>query len=141
MPAFTHRLRVAFGDVDHAGIVYYPRFFHYFHLAFEELFFTRLASDDEDGYRHVLDERRLGFPAVRAECDFKRPLRFGDWIEVQITADHVGTKSIALRYAIVAEATREVCAEGRVTCAVVDMRSFRSVPLPDDLRAIFEALR
>ena len=33
-----------FDDVDHAGIVYYPRFFHYFHLAFEELLFTAFAE-------------------------------------------------------------------------------------------------
>ena len=29
-------------------------------------------------YRDLLDHDRVGFPAVRAECDFKAPLRFGD---------------------------------------------------------------
>ena len=35
---FEFATPVRFADVDHAGIVYYPRFFHYFHMAFEELF-------------------------------------------------------------------------------------------------------
>ena len=29
--AFRTSIKVRFGDVDHAGIVYYPRFYIYFH--------------------------------------------------------------------------------------------------------------
>ena len=43
MPPFVFALPVRFADVDHAGIVYYPRFFHYFHVAFEELWRARIG--------------------------------------------------------------------------------------------------
>ena len=36
--AFRATIRVCFSDIDNAGIVYYPRFIHYFHLAMEEFF-------------------------------------------------------------------------------------------------------
>src|SRR5690606_1601196 len=74
--AFTTRARVRFGDEDHAQIVYYPRFFHFFHCAFEDFF-------DQQGfpYRACLAVDRVGWPAVHAEADFERPVRFGDELE------------------------------------------------------------
>jgi 4-hydroxybenzoyl-CoA thioesterase len=140
---FTQRVR--FDDVDHAGIVYYPRFFHYFHVTFEELFIARLGA--AAAYKDVLDRRRVGFPAVHAEADFKHPLRFGDEVEVVVTAPRVGQKSITFHYvAHKIDAGGNVggnvlAAEGTVTCAVVDLGTFRAVALPDDLRPLFEALR
>ena len=72
---FTYTTPVRFADVDHAGIVYYPRFFHFFHLAFEELWRARMGAR---AYSELLDSERIGFPAVRAECEFRAPLRFGE---------------------------------------------------------------
>ena len=63
MPPFVYATPVRFADVDHAGIVYYPRFFHFFHLAFEELWRARLGAR---AYVRLLDEDKIGFPAVRA---------------------------------------------------------------------------
>ena len=34
--AFRSKLKIRFGDIDRAGIVYYPRFMQYFHVAMEE---------------------------------------------------------------------------------------------------------
>ncbi len=139
MTIFSHTLRVAFDDVDHAGIVYYPRFFHYFHLAFEELLFDRLKH--KGGYRALLDVRRIGFPAVHTEADYKKPLRFGDLMVVEMRAEHVGSKSITLRYTVIARESGEICAEGKVTSAVVDLDHFRAIQIPDDLRVLFESIR
>ena len=55
MPAFVHSTPVRFADVDHAGIVYYPRFFHFFHLAFEELWRARLGAR---AYVELLEDRK-----------------------------------------------------------------------------------
>ena len=112
---FSYMTPVRFADVDHAGIVYYPRFFHYFHLAFEELWRTRIGPQ---AYSDIIDRDRIGFPAVRAECDFKSPLKFGDTAEIDVTVPRLGKKSITFRYRIyraaVPPSTRELCAEGQV---------------------------
>lgn len=129
---FTFATPVRFADVDHAGIVYYPRFFHYFHLAFEELWRARIGPQ---AYSEIIDRDRVGFPAVRAECDFKAPLKFGDTAEIEVTIPRLGTKSITFRYRIyraaVAGSTRALCAEGQVVCAVVDLARFVAVAIPE----------
>ena len=33
---FSKRLRYRFGDIDDAGIAYYPKLLHYLHCAFED---------------------------------------------------------------------------------------------------------
>jgi 4-hydroxybenzoyl-CoA thioesterase len=128
-------LRVRFGDVDHAGIVYYPRYFEYFHTAFEEMFMGAGAG----GYRHVVDDRSVGFPAVKVECEFRAPLRFGDEVDVEVTCERVGRSSVTLRYRSIKDGA--ATAEARITCACVDMKVLRAIPIPDDLRAMFESLR
>ena len=134
---FTYSLPVRFADVDHAGIVYYPRFFHYFHVAFEELWRTRMGAR---AYSELIDRDRVGFPAVRAECDFRAPLRFGDTAEVEVAITKLGGKSIAFRYRVYRAEPRVLCAEGRVTCAVVDLARFVAVHVPEHVAKMLQDL-
>lgn len=130
--SFSVQLPVRFADIDHAGIVYYPRFFHLFHLAFEELWRARVGAR---AYAELIDRDRVGFPAVRAECDFKGPLRFGDTAELEVSIPRLGTRSITFRYRVYRAADdardRSLCAEGQVVCAVVDLARFVAVPVPE----------
>ena len=139
MAAFTYRFPVRVADVDHAGLVYYPRFFHYFHVAFEELWRARVGAR---AYRDLLDGDRVGFPAVRAECDFKAPLRFGDEAEVELSIARMGESSIAFRYVVrnVTDGAPTMGADGRVVCAVVDLARFVAVPVPARLTEILADL-
>lgn len=132
MPPFIYTTPVRFADVDHAGIVYYPRFFHMFHLAFEELWRARMGPR---AYVELLDRDRIGFPAVKAECAFHAPLKFGDTVDIEVSVMRLGGKSITFRYRIyrAAEpsAERTSCAEGSVVCAVVDLARFVAVAVPE----------
>lgn len=131
---FTTSIPVRFADVDHAGIVYYPRFFHYFHVAFEELWRARMGAR---AYVELLDRDRVGFPAVRAECDFKAPLRFGDTLAIAVTIARLGKKSITFRYRIYKDTLDgALCAEGSVVCAVVDLARFVAVEPPARVTAM-----
>ena len=135
--SFTFATPVRFADVDHAGIVYYPRFFHMFHLAFEELWRTRIGPK---AYSELIDRDRIGFPAVKAECEFKAPLRFGDTAEIEVTVSRMGAKSITFRYRIYKQAPRTLAAEGSVVCAVVDLARFVATPVPDRVVAMLTDL-
>lgn len=129
--AFRTELRVRFGDEDHARIVYYPRFLHFFHCAFEDLF-------DHNGhpYKQVLDEDGVGWPAVHVEVDFRSPLRFGDTFVIDVWAAELGTKSATFAYRG-SVGDREV-ARARIKVACVGMETFRAQPIPDRYRALFE---
>ncbi len=50
--AFTSVQKFRFDDVDGAGIVYYPQFFHLCHAAFEDFFSAR---------RSELSPKRMSF--------------------------------------------------------------------------------
>ncbi|MCG3174712.1 MAG: 1,4-dihydroxy-2-naphthoyl-CoA hydrolase [Myxococcota bacterium] len=132
--AFVTRIKVGFADVDHAGIVFYPRFFEYFHEAFEA-FFTVFGGMP---YHEVLNRDRVGFPAVRAEADYQSPLRYGDEVDMTVTVARLGTKSAGFRYVGRRAADGTPCVEGRVTIVTVSMDSFRGIPIPDKFRALFE---
>ena len=67
--AFTSLLKIRFDDVDGAGIVYYPHFFHLCHNAFED-FFDDAASVS---YPQLINEKRRGFPTVAIHSDFSAP--------------------------------------------------------------------
>ena len=136
---FRYSQPVRFADIDHAGIVYYPRFFHMFHVAFEELWRARIGPQ---AYSDIIDKERIGFPAVRAECDFKAPLKFGDTADIEVSIPRLGSKSITFRYRIfrAGEEERPLCAEGQVVCAVVDLAKFVAVPVPERVVAMLQDL-
>ena len=123
--SFSYPTPVRFADVDHAGIVYYPRFFHLFHIAFEELWRARIGPK---AYSDIIDRDRIGFPAVKAECEFKSPLKFGDTAEIEVSIPRLGAKSITFRYRVFrAGDPRVLAAEGQVICAVDDLAKFVAV--------------
>jgi len=137
---FTCTTPVRFSDIDHAGIVYYPRFFHLFHLAFEELWRERLGPR---AYAQLLDTDRVGFPAVKADCEFVAPLRFGDTAEIEIAVTRFGDTSITFRYDVHRAADdrpKILCARGHVVCAVVDLARFVAIAIPERIRALLADL-
>ena len=53
---FHTQLDVRFGDVDPAGIAYYPKIFDFIHQAFESLWALHVGKR----YYHLVSEDRLG---------------------------------------------------------------------------------
>jgi len=134
---FVTPYSVRFADVDNAGIFYYPRFFHAFHVAFEE-YWERGAGRP---YHVVTGQDRIGFPAVRVECDFKRPVTFGDPMEIRVGVKRYGRTSIVFRYEMANRETGDLHCAAEITKVVVDMNTFRPAALPDHLRAMLDAIR
>jgi 4-hydroxybenzoyl-CoA thioesterase len=126
---------VRFEDVDAAGIVFFARFFNYAHEAMESL----LAGLD-GGYVRLINERRIGMPAVHADADFQSPARFGDVLRIEVTVPHVGNKSCAYRYAM-SQRSGAIVAIVTHTCVVSDLVRLKGIPIPDDVRALLSAHR
>jgi 4-hydroxybenzoyl-CoA thioesterase len=131
----THssNIEVRFGDEDHAGIVYYPRFFDFFHRAFEDFF-----KDHGVPYKEVLDVDNCGWPSVHAEADFKSPARFGDTLTMELEVERIGEKSATFAFRGVNRAEGRVVLTGKVTCVCIEMDTFAPQPIPDKYRAMFE---
>ncbi len=130
---FTTALKVRFGHEDHARIVYYPRVFHFFHCAFEDLFDVHAGT-----YRACLDAG-IGWPAVHAEADYRRPLHFGDLLAIGLQVRRIGRSSVTFEYVVKRGGDAQASVIGKVIVVCTDMTTLRSIDIPPKYRALFEA--
>jgi len=133
--SFRFRLETRFGDFDSAGIVYYPRYLHFCHVGMEE-FFRHVVGVD---YPAFLGEHGLGLPAVRTEVDHRRPIRYGDPIELEVEVTRVGSSSVEWRHRFWHAGGERPASECRVVTVLVDMASFEKRQVPGWLRAKLES--
>jgi len=128
---FRTPIKVCFGDIDNAGIVYYPRFMHYFHLAMEEFFAGEMGID----YADVLHKHNLSFPTVHLESDFRRKLRYGDQINMEVRVIHIGKSSITWGYkGYRMNGVEEIVVEGQNVTVCVKTDTFEKIQVPEWLR-------
>jgi len=131
---FTSVQKIRFDDVDGAGIVYYPKYFHLCHAAFEDFFDTAASIS----YPGLIRERRLGFPTVAVESSFTAPLAYGDVAVVELSVKQVGRTSVTFAYRIWRRRDGAPCFQAEVVTVLIDLDSQRPVPIPPELRAILE---
>jgi YbgC/YbaW family acyl-CoA thioester hydrolase len=92
MPVRSENL-IAWGDCDAAGIVYYPRYFHYMDIAFRAL--LRKAGLSQQ----MLTERfGANVPIIDAGAKFIAPTTFDDRLIVEAEVVHWGTTSFRVHY-------------------------------------------
>src|SRR5689334_1320140 len=125
--------RVEFSETDMAGIMHYSNFFRFMETA-EHGFYRTL------GFSVVLADHNppLGFPRVHAECDFKRPLRFEDLVEVHLLVQEKKSKSLTylFRFSNLSKTPVEEVARGSITIVCVAQQpsgKMSAVPVPADI--------
>ena len=144
----SHQQRVHFGDCDPAGIVYFPRFFNFFHETMESWFGAQLG----ESYADVILGRKIGFPTVHTEADFRIPCRLGEMLSIEMRLGEIGRSSLALHYCVREhqehqdENDREIRMEGHTVVVAFDMNPahdgyMRSVEIPADLREKMELFK
>jgi len=134
--AFRTQMKVCFSDIDYAGIVYYPRFLHYFHVALEEFFGSELGF----GYAEVLKKHRIGFPTVHLETNFFKPLHYDDHIGVDVKVLEIGRSSIKWGYEVyILGDKNELAVTGHNFTVCINVDSFKKIETPGWFRERLEA--
>ena len=88
---FITTRRVEFSETDMAGIVHFSNFCRYMEHA-EHAFFRSLG-------RSIVDrDLGVGWPRVHLSCDFKKPLRFEDEVEIHLLVSAKSSKSISYQF-------------------------------------------
>jgi 4-hydroxybenzoyl-CoA thioesterase len=131
---FTTSILVRFGDLDAAGIAYYPNLVNFLHEAFEDFFAGHVGRPYPEVFREG-----IGFPTVKVEMEFVSPVHYGDHVDIAVVVERVGRSSVQLRYEG-SVAGRPVF-RARNVMVVVDMKTFRPTPVPPELRERLEAAR
>ena len=126
---FRLRRRVEFSETDMAGIVHYSNFFRYMESA-EHAFFRSL------GFSIVTREvdTPMGWPRVHASCDYRRPLKFEDEVEIHLLVTGKKAKSLSyeFRFRKVNAAPAEEVARGAliVVCVRHEAGNMKSANIP-----------
>jgi YbgC/YbaW family acyl-CoA thioester hydrolase len=128
--AFRTQRRIEFADTDMAGIVHFANFFRFMEAA--EVEFLRslglsvaLAWEGEP----------LGLPRVSASCDYLRPARFEDLIEVAVSLRKLGRKSVTYRFEFSKD--NQPIARGEISavcCRTHGGQRLESVEIPPGIR-------
>jgi 4-hydroxybenzoyl-CoA thioesterase len=129
---FTTTILVRFGDLDPAGIAYYPRLVNFLHESFEDFFVGHVGRPYPEVYREG-----IGFPTVKVEMEFLSPVHYGDQVAIRVTVEKVGRSSVQIRYE--ASVDGHPVFRARNVAVVVDMRTFKPMALPAWLRERFAA--
>lgn len=127
---FRVKRRVEFADTDMAGIVHFSNFFRYMESAEVEFLRSRGLN-----VKLEWEGQRIGFPRVAASCDFIKPVTFGDEVEIAVTVERVGEKSVT--YAFEFSKGGEIIARGKVTsvcCRVLAENQLESVEIPESFK-------
>jgi len=124
---FTKRYRYRFGDIDEAGVAYYPAILHYFHVCFEDWWHDGLGVP----YPKILQDDRFGLPAVHIDVQFHAPIRYGDEPEVSLGVLRIGNSSIKFAFWMTIDGLSGPANLARVTTAAIDMDSWQKRSLPD----------
>jgi acyl-CoA thioester hydrolase len=130
---FTFRRRVEFCETDAAGIAHFSSLVQYAEQA-EHALFRSLGTSIHSA---VSDGSFLSWPRVRIEFDFHGSARFEDELDILVTVNKLGTKSIAYRFDF--KLNEKSIATGQVTsvcCRVDGQGELKSVPIPDELRQL-----
>jgi YbgC/YbaW family acyl-CoA thioester hydrolase len=136
---FKAMRRVEFSDTDMAGIMHYSNFFRFMETA-EHGFYRSL------GFSVVMKDRdpRLGWPRIHAECDYRKPLRFEDEVEIHLVVREKRTKAISYGFIFrrrAGEGWEEVARGGLVIVCVSHQPGggMTSVPIPEEITQRIEA--
>lgn len=124
---FITKAKVRFGDVDPAGIVFYPRYFEMLNDAVED-WFAAMGMD----FRSMHQEHRIGVPTVHLTCDFVAPSELGDDLTIEIKTVQVGRSSCTIDYVVRSGGGQiRVTAKGVLVC--MDLDSKRAIAWPKSL--------
>ena len=130
--AFQHIVTVRFNEVDRAGIAFFGRVYEYCHAVFEELLVAMGYS-----ISNVFDNGKWGMPLVHSHADYKRPMRLGEELTIEVTVPTIGDTSITFDYRVLGP-------EGDLRCTcqlvhvIVELETFKPREVPEDL---LEAVR
>lgn len=114
-------------DTDAAQVVHYSNFFRFFERA-EEEFYRSLGFTFTDTAR-----RGLWFPRVEAFCQYKKPARFNDLLEIELTVEDLKEKSVKYSFNVTNKETSVQFATGYIVLVVADKQTGKATQIPADI--------
>ena len=123
-------LRVRYAETDKMGVVYYANFLVWFEVARADLLRSLGWT-----YREM-EAAGVSLPVIEAHCEYARPARYDDEIEIRTEGQMVSPVKMRFNYTVVRRADQVVAAQGHTVHAAVDP-SGRPCRLPARVKEVF----
>jgi acyl-CoA thioester hydrolase len=128
---YTIRIPVRWGDMDAYGHVNNTVYFRYFEQA-------RCEWCEQMGFP-VSPNEATGAVIINASCTFLVPVNYPATVIVRMYAGEPGRSSVMTWYELFVEGQDKLHAEGAAKMVWMDNATGGSTPLPDVIRAVFDA--
>ncbi|HXG55358.1 MAG TPA: thioesterase family protein [Vicinamibacterales bacterium] len=130
MPHSVTHLRVRYAETDKMGVVYYANYLVWFEVARTDLLRSLGWS-----YREM-EAAGISLPVIEAHCEYRRPARYDDEIEVRTEGQMLSPVRMQFTYMIVRREDESTAASGHTVHAAVTPAG-RVCRLPDRIRQVF----
>jgi YbgC/YbaW family acyl-CoA thioester hydrolase len=125
---FRASFRVSWADTDAAQVVHFSNYLRFFEKA-EEEFYRHLGFSFSDAKL----SRGLWFPRVEVFCQYKKPARFNDILEVELTIEDLKEKSVRYGFKILNKETATLLANGHVVIVAADKQAGQATQIPKEI--------
>jgi YbgC/YbaW family acyl-CoA thioester hydrolase len=128
---FRTTRRVEFVDTDMAQIVHFSNFFRFMESAeidFLDALGLSVSMQTEEG-------KWIGFPRVSASCEYFKPAKFLDVVEITVRVETLGAKSVTYQFEFFKDG--ELLARGQITavcCRTLPDHRLESMEIPANIR-------
>ncbi len=126
----TSRIAVRWGDMDaynHVNNTVYFRYFEQARIEWAERMGSRVSPFED-----------VGPVIINASCTFLAPVNYPATVVVRMYAGSPGRTSLMTWYELFVEGEDRLYAEGAAKTVWMDMRSGKSVQIPQAVRALFD---
>ena len=131
---FRTEVRVQYADTDAMGVVHHANYIRWFEVGRTELM-------RELGFPYAELERiPVWIPIAQVSCDYKKPARYDDVVEVASVIADLGHASVCMSYEITNKATGEILATGFSRHGVTNDK-LKPVALVKVCPGLYEALK
>ncbi len=134
MYRFCQERQIGWGDLDSAGIVYYPRYYEWIdatsHMMFDDLGLNM---------KLLWQSRQLQFGLAETRCHYLKPGRYLDKIRIVSEIEDLGKKTVTLKTRIIRIEDDMVLAEAMEKRICIDSSNpeqMRAKDIPEDILAI-----
>lgn len=126
----TTSLRVRYAETDQMGVVYYANYFVWFEVARTDLLRSLGWT-----YRQM-EEAGVALPVIEAGCQYRRPARYDDEIEIRTEGRLTSPVRMEFDYEVHVRGEDQPIATGRTAHAAVT-KAGRPCRLPERIAEAF----
>ena len=129
-PSSLSVVRVRYAETDKMGVVYYANYFVWFEVGRADLLRSLGWT-----YREM-EHAGIALPVIEAHCDYRRPARYDDEIEIRTRGRMLSPIRMEFTYEVARRGDETVVASGRTVHAALDGAG-KPCRLPDRIRQLF----